>query len=236
MRCKNSMMHSPLISLKGIEVKREGSRVLENVDLDIFKGDFLAITGPNGGGKTTLLRVMLKLMAPTKGSVTYFGDDGLPIQRLDIGYLPQKNSIDSRFPLSVREVVTTGLMVNKNLTTQQKTDRVTTTLQKLHLVDRSEAPIGEISGGQLQRALLGRAIVSEPSILVLDEPLSYLDRHFIEEIYVMLRELAAHTTIILVSHEMTRIAEMANRHILVDHTVRSCHAHNHYFAPLPCDV
>lgn len=230
------MMHSPLIGLKDVNVRRDGRLILENVNLEVYSGDFLAITGPNGGGKTTLLRVMLKLAEPTNGTVTYYGDDHLPINRLNIGYLPQKNSIDSRFPLSVREVVATGLMGASHLTTKDKENKVRETLVKLHLVDRADAPIGEISGGQLQRALLGRAIINRPTILMLDEPLSYLDRHFVEETYGILTDLAKDTTIILVSHEMTRIASMANRHILVDHTVHPCHVHHHDFAPLPCDV
>lgn len=230
------MTPSPLISLKDISVRRDNRLILSDVNLDIYEGDFLAITGPNGGGKTTLLRVMLKLTQPSAGTVTYFGEDTLPINRLKIGYLPQKNSIDSRFPLSVREVVATGLMENRTMSRAEKASKVDETLSTLHLMDRADAPIGEISGGQLQRALLGRAIIDNPTILVLDEPLSYLDRHFIEETYGILCRLAKSTTIILVSHEMSRIGAMANRHILVDHTVRPCHVHHHDFSPPPCDV
>lgn len=230
------MTPSPLIELHEVTVRDGAQVILDNVDLRLDKGDFLAVTGPNGGGKTTLLRVMLKLKKPTGGTVTYFGDDGLPISRLDIGYLPQKNSIDSHFPLSVREVVATGLKSRRHLDKAQKAELVAATLERLRLQDRAYAPIGEISGGQLQRALLGRAIISSPSILVLDEPLSYLDRHFIEETYRLLEELAARTTVVLVSHEMSTISQMANRHILVDHIVRPCHAHTHHFSPPPCDV
>lgn len=217
-------------------VRRDGRIILDNVSLELRKGDFLAITGPNGGGKTTLLRVMLRLMRPSSGEVTYFGDDGLPINRLDIGYLPQKNSVDARFPMSVKEVVATGLLNSPGMTETSRKEQVARVLEMLQLNDRADAPIGEISGGQLQRALLGRAIISQPAILFLDEPLSYLDRHFIGETYRLLESLAAKTTIVLVSHEMSTIAEMANRHILVDHTVRPCHAHSHHFSPPACDV
>lgn len=230
------MTHSPLISLEDIVVTRDNRRILRDINLNVAPGDFLAITGPNGGGKTTLLKVLLKLIKPSAGRVTYYGSDGLPIQRLSIGYLPQKNSIDSKFPLSVKEVVATGLMMNEALTKSQKEERLKEILSRFHLEDRADAPIGEISGGQLQRALFGRAIINRPEILVLDEPLSYLDRHFIGEVYQLLSELSKTTTIILVSHEMTRIAEMANRHILVDHTLHPCHAHSHHFAAPPCDV
>lgn len=230
------MMRSPLIEFRDVDVRLDGREILNDVNLTVDRGDFLAITGPNGGGKTTLLRVMLKLMKPSSGTVTYYGDDGLPINRLNIGYLPQKNSIDSRFPLSVREVVGTGLMKAAGMTADGKRQRLEEVLSLLQLNDRAEAPIGEISGGQLQRALLGRAIINRPMILVLDEPLSYLDRYFIAETYKLLEQLRESTTIILVSHEMSTISEMANRHILVDHKVYPCHAHSHHFSPPPCDV
>lgn len=229
------MTHSPLIELRDVNVRRDGRNILDDVNLTVDNGDFLAITGPNGGGKTTLLKVMLKLMKPTTGTVTYFGTDGLPVNRLNIGYLPQKNSIDSRFPLSVTEVVATGLMNSKEMSDKDKKKRLEEVLEILQLDDRAQAPIGEISGGQLQRALLGRAIINHPTILVLDEPLSYLDRYFIGETYKLLEKLRETTTIVLVSHEMSTIAEMANRHILVDHNVLACHAHNHHFSPPPCD-
>ena len=236
MKCKSCMMPSPLIELRGISVRREGRVILDKVNLTVNRGDFLAITGPNGGGKTTLLKVMLKLMKPTSGEVIYLGEDELPIQRLDIGYLPQKNSIDSRFPMTVKEVIATGLLANKSLSRSEKRNRVQEMLSVLHLNDRADYSIGNVSGGQLQRALIGRAIINRPAVLLLDEPLSYLDRHFIDETYCLLEKLSKETTIVLVSHEMSRIADMANRHILVDHTVRPCHAHSHHFTEPLCDV
>jgi zinc transport system ATP-binding protein len=102
------------------------------------------------------------------------------------------------------------------------------------LDDRSEAAIGELSGGQLQRTLLGRAIISNPELLVLDEPLSYIDKHFEHHLYDIIGELAKSTTIVLVSHEMSAIAGMANRHIIVDNGIHECSAHHHY-VPSECD-
>ena len=101
-----------IIRLDRISVIFDEKEVLSDVSLDVRKGDFIAITGPNGGGKTTLLRVILKLLKPTRGTVAYF-NDGREVDRLPIGYLPQKNLIDSRFPISVKEVVMSGLLRDK---------------------------------------------------------------------------------------------------------------------------
>ena len=96
------------------------------------------------------------------------------------------------------------------------------------MLDLQKRPIGSLSGGQLQRTLLGRAIIADPEVVVLDEPLSYVDRQFVEQIYHIVADLAQHSTIILVSHEMTVISELANRHWIVDHSLHQCHAAHHY--------
>lgn len=121
---------SEIICLKGINMVREGRTILSDINLAVNSGDFLAITGPNGGGKTTLLRIILKLVAPTSGQVKYYSG-GDVVKQLSIGYLPQKNSIDSRFPLTVREVIRSGLMQLKNIDKQEVselTERMLTTV------------------------------------------------------------------------------------------------------------
>lgn len=109
-----------------------------------------------------------------------------------------------------------------------KKTAVAETLETVGLSSHADAPIGTLSGGQLQRALLGRAIISRPDIIVLDEPLSYLDKHFEQKVYDLLARLTPSTTIILVSHEMTTIAGMANRHLIVDRTIHECEAAHHF--------
>ncbi|MCM1437226.1 MAG: ATP-binding cassette domain-containing protein [Prevotella sp.] len=202
--------------------------ILDNASLSINKGDFVAITGPNGGGKTTLLRVILRLLKPTSGSVEYFRN-GIAVKSLPIGYLPQKNNIDVRFPITVKEAVYSGLLsgfFSKN--TKEDQLRFEQTAKLTEITDFLDRPIGVLSGGQLQRTLLARAIISNPEVLVLDEPLSYVDKLFEQRIYSIMESLSSKCTIILVSHEMSVISGMANRHIIVDHTITHCHAHSHF--------
>lgn len=226
---------SPIISLNNVEMIREGRKVLSGVDLTVNRGDFMAITGPNGGGKTTLLRIMLRLLKPTHGSVDYYDSDGNLTDRLSIGYLPQKNMIDSKFPITVSEVVELGIPRATRFSGDERRSLVRETVELVGLGDYASASIGKLSGGQLQRALLARAVISRPEALVLDEPLSYVDRNFERRIYDIVENLAKTTTVILVSHDMSRISGMANRHIIVDHGIEMCHSHNHFLHYECCD-
>lgn len=219
-----------MIELDSVAMQWDNHVALQNVSFSINEGDFVAITGPNGGGKTTLLRLILRLINPTKGRVIY-RSEGKEVDALEIGYLPQKNQIDNRFPITVEEVVAHGLMSQKGLSKQERKNRVAETITLMGLEEHAHRSIGELSGGQLQRTLLGRAIVSRPRVLVLDEPLSYVDKSFENRLYEIIAQLAKHTTIILVSHEMSRIAAMANRHIIIDRTLYECSAEHHYVAP-----
>lgn len=214
-------MCDPLIRLAGVSMVRERRHILTDVNLEVFPGDFVAITGPNGGGKTTMLRIILGLLRPTSGTVTLARD-------ISVGYLPQKNMIDSHFPITVREVVESGLLAERSLSRQQKRERTDEALSLVGMDREAERAIGDLSGGQLQRSLLARAIISKPRLLALDEPLSYIDKRFEAKLYGLIEEIARTTTILLVSHEMTTIAEMANRHLIIDHTVHECSAHHHY--------
>ncbi|MDE6154218.1 MAG: ATP-binding cassette domain-containing protein [Muribaculaceae bacterium] len=220
--------NNTIISLKDISMSWDDRRVLTDVCLDVCRNDFLAITGPNGGGKSTLLRIILKLLKPTRGTVTYHDMHGAQVDRLHIGYLPQKNMIDSRFPITVREVIASGLLGPHGSKLKDQDSLIEKTLDTVELRSHSESAIGTLSGGQLQRALLGRAIISGPNVLVLDEPLSYLDKNFEQHTYSILENIAPHTTILLVSHEMTTIASMASRHLIVDNTIHECSAHHHF--------
>ncbi len=209
-----------LLSLSGVGMSWDGRDVLRNVGFDVHQGDFIAITGPNGGGKTTLLRIMLGLLRPTRGTVTRDRD-------VRVGYLPQKNMIDSHFPISVHEVISSGLLA-LDMDKVERRRLYDETIRRIGLEAHADQPIGQLSGGQLQRALLGRAIISHPRLLVMDEPLSYIDKHFEAQLYDLMRELARDTTIVLVSHEMTTIAGMANRHFIIDVELHEYSAPHHY--------
>ncbi len=226
------MTPETIISLRDINQSWDRRTVLSDINFDVNRGDFIAITGPNGGGKTTLLRIILRLLRPTSGTVTYLRD-GQPTNNLSVGYLPQKNMIDSRFPITVEEVVASGLIGGK---TDKSTAAELTreTVRLMGLEEHAAKSIGSLSGGQLQRALLGRAIISRPRLLVLDEPLSYVDKQFEHYIYDLVAELSHTTTILLVSHEMSTIAGMANRHLIIDHTLHECHS-QHHLVHYDCD-
>ena len=212
--------NSKLIELENVTVQWGDKPTLNNISSSVCNGDFIAITGPNGGGKTTLLKTILKLISPSIGTVKYF-------KKLNIGYLPQKNMIDSHFPITLKELVASGLLSSK-LSDEEKDIRVGDMLGLVKLENFANNPIGTLSGGQLQRGLLGRAIISDPELIVLDEPLSYIDKHFEADIYNILEDLSKRTTIILVSHEMTTISTMATRHLIVDKTIHECTASHHY--------
>ncbi|MDE7409110.1 MAG: metal ABC transporter ATP-binding protein, partial [Muribaculaceae bacterium] len=218
-----------LIGIEDITVRFDNKTILDHVSLCVDKGDFMAITGPNGGGKTTLLRVMLRLMKPSSGKVKYY-HDGSPTKSLKIGYLPQKSNIDTRFPITAGETIKSGqikgLFGRRTAKDEEDFRRVVELCGVGEYLDRT---VGVLSGGQLQRTLLARALVSNPEVIVLDEPLSYVDKTFERQIYSMMEDLAKEHTIVLVSHEMSVISGMANRHIIVDRGIHECTSHHHSF-------
>ena len=220
-----------IISLADVSAGYGGKMVLEHVNMCVHKGDFMAITGPNGGGKTTILRIILGLLKPVGGKVEYLCG-GESVKSLRMGYLPQKNMIDSQFPITVEEVISSGLPKSGNGVLHRRSaserEAIEQTIALVGLEAERKHRIGQLSGGQLQRTLLGRAIISRPEVLVLDEPLSYVDKAFDERLYDILGELSPTTTIILVSHEMTVISKMASRHVIINRSVEECTAHHHF--------
>jgi len=201
------------IEIKDISIAYLQRIVLQNVSLTIEEHDFVGIIGPNGCGKTSLLRCILGLTDPVAGSISFF-KDGNPSPSISVGYLPQCNQIDKKFPISVREVVRSGLGRQKKLWkhfTSQDEEKVSKLLHEMHLEHLSSRDIGRLSGGELQRVLLARAVVSNPDILMLDEPSTYMDRHFSTQLYEMLYTLNQQHTILLVSHDLEEVHHHATK-------------------------
>lgn len=210
-----------LIHIDNIVAGYENKIVLHDVSLDIWENDFLGIIGPNGGGKTTLLKIILGLLKPKSGSVRYF-DGEKEVSSLKIGYLPQMNKIDKKFPISVREVVLSGLMAEKprfrDFTAEQK-QRAEEVIAQMGLQELAKRAIGDLSGGQLQRVLLGRSMVSRPKVLILDEPNSYVDKRFESHFYNLLEEISKESSIILVSHDIGTVLSMVKNIACVNETL-----------------
>ena len=164
-------MNQPLIRLTEIAAAYDQKKVLEHINLEIAEKDFLGVIGPNGGGKTTLMKIILGLLKPTAGKIQFF-HQGKEVNEITMGYLPQYNTIDKKFPISVYEVVLSGLNKQKSLFrsfSKAQHDKVRETIARMGLEGLEQRAIGQLSGGQLQRALLGRALVSNPEVVILEE-------------------------------------------------------------------
>jgi zinc transport system ATP-binding protein len=194
-----------LLSLENVQAGYAGKTVLSEINFEVFQNDFIGIIGPNGGGKTSLLKVILGILKPLSGSINYYFDDKDITFRSQIGYLPQVNSFDKKFPISVKEVVLSGLLTKKSIFqrySKEDSARASSIMEQFGLADLSHTIAGELSGGQLQRVFLARALISSPSLLILDEPDTYVDNRFEYELYSLLKEINKNTAILLVSHDI----------------------------------
>ena len=197
---------SPLIKIQNLTVGYDRTPVLRGINLEIFENDFLGVIGPNGGGKTTLLKAILGILKPVEGNIEFRSD--IKGKKKPIGYLPQVKHIDRKFPISVFEVVKSGLMMQNGLKSSIPVkQKVIDLLKEMGILEIKDKPIGELSGGQMQRVFLCRALISEPKILILDEPDTFVDNRFEGELYEKLRILNNDIAIILVSHDMGTIVK-----------------------------
>ncbi|MDR1102172.1 MAG: ABC transporter ATP-binding protein [Tannerella sp.] len=210
------------IEIAHITAAYDAKTVLHDVSLTVRAHDFLGIVGPNGGGKTTLLKVMLGLLKPSQGRISLYRD-GQPVSALKIGYLPQVNRIDRRFPISVREVVASGLMAGKRPLQRFSAEdgqRIDEVIAQTGLETLAKRAVGELSGGELQRVLLGRAIVSQPEVLALDEPDTYVDKPFERRLYALLDDFSRRAAVILVSHDWATLQPRVRHVAHVNGTLR----------------
>lgn len=197
-------MNMEAVAFEKVSFAYDGTLVLEDVSLGIARGDFLSIVGPNGGGKTTMLKLMLGLIRPRSGEVRVFGVSPEKV-RSRIGYMPQNTAFDPFFPVSVQEVVLMGRLGTSSVPgfySRADRARADRALDMVEMGGFRKRPFSSLSGGQSQRALLARALVTDPELLILDEPTSNVDTAVESELYELLKRLNETMTIVLVTHDL----------------------------------
>ncbi len=216
-------MSAPALELSDVGFSFRETPVLEAVNLSVESGDYLAILGPNGGGKTTLLRLILGLLKPDRGSVRVFG--GTPAQaRGRVGYVPQHAAFDLDFPIRVIDVVLMGrLAARRPLRSFSREDRAIAldALEKVEMASHADRAVGALSGGQLQRVLIARALALEPQLLLLDEPTASLDERIGRSVWELLEELSQRMAIVLVSHDIGAISHYVREVACLNRTLFS---------------
>ncbi|OFY63564.1 MAG: zinc ABC transporter ATP-binding protein [Bacteroidetes bacterium RBG_13_42_15] len=208
-----------LLEMKSLSVSYGNNIALQDAELKVFDNDFIGVIGPNGGGKTTLLKVILGLVKPVKGKIVFDQE----LQRSNkIGYLPQISTGDNSFPVTVKDVILSGLMIRKGLITMmsiQDRKKAGQVIEELGLAELANSSLSELSGGQLQRIFLGRAVIGDPRLLLLDEPGNFVDTNFENDFYEKLRVLNRRMAIMMVSHDVGTISAhiksfaCVNRHL-----------------------
>jgi zinc transport system ATP-binding protein len=195
-----------LIEISSLSAGYDSKVVLSEVSFSVIQNDFIGVIGPNGGGKTTLLKIILGLLKPISGTIIF---NEVILKRNRIGYLPQMSAGDNSFPVTVTDVVLSGLMINKSavaIITANDRKKAENVISDLGLRDIKKATLNELSGGQLQRVFLGRAIIGSPALLLLDEPDNFVDSSFETDFYQKLHELNERMAILMVSHDVGTIS------------------------------
>ena len=213
---------APVIEISGLDFRfGNGPPVLENVNLKVSAGDFASVIGPNGGGKTTLVKLIVGLLSPTAGSIRIFGRPPVKARRR-IGYMPQHAMMDPRFPVRAEDVVTMGRLgagFKFGAYTAADREAARKALTEVGLSKHGSRPFSDLSGGQRQRVLLARALVTDPDLLLLDEPAANLDQKVEQDFFDLLKELNKHLTIVLVSHDLGFVAGFVRTVICVHRQV-----------------
>ncbi len=210
-----------LISINDVTTGYEHKAILNHINLVIKEHDFIGVIGPNGGGKTTLLKLILGQLLPWSGQLVYHGDI-----RQHIGYLPQYNHIDKQFPIRIEEIVLSGLQSRKGILgryTKDDKGKARAIMERCGIEAIAQHNIGAVSGGELQRALLCRALIAQPKLLVLDEPNTFVDNQFEKELYQLLKEVNEEMAIVMVSHDLGTITSYVKTIACVN---RNLHYHH----------
>jgi zinc transport system ATP-binding protein len=212
----------PAIQIDNLSFSYGENLALEAVSFSVFDGEFSCLVGPNGGGKTTLLRLLLGLLKPQAGSIRLWGEAPWR-SREQVGYLPQHAQLDPHFPATVLDVVLMGRLKKTDFWgTYSREDRkvARNMLDRVGLSDLEKRPIFALSGGQRQRVLIARALACQPRMLLLDEPTSNLDGHVEHELYELLKVLNKELTILIVSHDIGFVSKYVEKVICVNRKVR----------------
>lgn len=212
-----------IIKVENLYFAYQSSYVLEDVNFSIYEGDYVGIIGPNGGGKTTLLKLLMGFLKPDSGTIELLGR-APAFEMEEIGYVPQAKRFDKLFPISVMELVLMGRLSRLSWWgTYGKEDKQAAekALEMVGLLQYRNNSFGDLSGGQLQRALIARALVGNPKLLLLDEPTANVDTQAEGEIYTILKELNRDMTILMVTHDLHAVFQYVNRVICVQKTAIS---------------
>ena len=211
------------LRLRDINAGYNGRIQLRDVSIDIDDRDFVGIVGPNGGGKTTLLRVILGLLPPYSGTIEYLRN-GERADSLSVGYLPQTRDIDTDFPISVGDIVASGMNSPRRLFggySKEQRRMAEETMRTIGIDDMKHRPVKALSGGELQRVLFARALVSRPEVLVLDEPDNFVDDDFETFMYDTIRCVNKDAAVIMVSHDTDFVTTNAKKIIEVNERVKN---------------
>lgn len=219
----------PIFDVKNLSFTVRGQDILANISLEIFNGEYIAIIGPNGGGKTTLVRMLLGLNIPTKGEVKIFGKKVKSFKEWDkIGFVPQRAShVDQNFPATALDIVKMGRTAKRSffsLETQEDKDAVHDAMAKMDILDLKDKMVGILSGGQRQRVMIARALASKPEILILDEPNTGVDVKAQKNFYALLSKLNKEEkiTIIFITHDIGVIADDIGRLFTINQKAIIC--------------
>jgi zinc transport system ATP-binding protein len=211
----------PAVLLENVSYSYNGAPAVQDANLKISENEFVSVVGPNAGGKTTLLKLVLGLLSPNRGTVRVFGRSPQEICSR-IGYVPQYANLDRLFPVTVMDVVLMGRLGRKTLLgPYRKSDRraAEEALRSVGLFEFRRNSLFSLSGGQQQRALIARALASRPDLLLLDEPTASLDLVFEKELYELLEKLNENMTILLVSHDLAFVTRLVEKVVCVNRRV-----------------
>jgi len=207
---KTIVDNDAVIRCEGLSFAYNGDSVLTDVTFSVAARDFVSVVGPNGGGKTTLLRLILGLLTPTRGTVRVFGRPPSEVRRR-IGYMPQRAELDPQFPVRALDVVLMGRLGNGRVGPFSRADKAKAmaALHEVGLTAHARRPLAALSGGQRQRVLIARALACDPELLLMDEPTANLDPLVQDEMHELLHELNRRLTIVLVSHDVGFVTRRA---------------------------